>query len=389
MLVLIGYNEMGAGGHYGIALTGLGKKSCFLHMHAQPRDSYPKHKYIVEGGGLYKKIKYRYCFPTLEDGNNIGLSETAALEYWRYYKYKRFIEEKKLLRGENKSNLWEETSSPIVNGEIRLGRQKTISAKYGMDHNCVHFANRLLKASMLKTMPNHFDQIYAPFENPELNFSDSGSWIGNYHIPTNLFVFAKELLKNVYNKIKTTGNKVIYGIKLESKDFNSLVKPTTMNSLTRYYYEPVSNIDNEKKLDKELGIDNNNYLIRNLLHENSPISIDQDFFSGNTSNKELIKFIDDLYSFGKIDDNISMPNELKSANYGYSALRAFQKSDYPFRNNYGNKFNEKTHDSENKNTNNSKFFNERSFCLKNKDGRPLTILELEKIFKYTDKYWTL
>ena len=50
-----------------------------------------------------------------------------------------------------------------------------------------------------------------------------------------------------------------------------------MDLVTSYYYQPASNIHAEIKLDKELGLDNDNYLIRNFLHINSSIQINNGF----------------------------------------------------------------------------------------------------------------
>lgn len=74
---------------------------------------------------------------------------------------------------------------------------------------------------MLKTIPNNIDQIYGTALSPELNFSNNWPSIGNYHEPHLLFYFAKKLLHRVYHEIKINGYAEIYGIKLDSIDFNS------------------------------------------------------------------------------------------------------------------------------------------------------------------------
>ncbi|MEM7217173.1 MAG: hypothetical protein AAF515_02340 [Pseudomonadota bacterium] len=127
----------GSSGHSGVLLTGLGPKSCFLHLTGT---SYPKKPYAVHGSAtgdapqLTRDLTCRTLIPSVEDGNKYGISELKALEYWRYYKAKTYTHKEH-------GRVWRES-----------GRQQALNHKYSnYNHNCALFANRLLLAAMIDT----------------------------------------------------------------------------------------------------------------------------------------------------------------------------------------------------------------------------------------------
>jgi len=125
----------GSFGHAGVLLTGLGDKSCFLHLSGT---SYPRKKYTMHGedspSQLTRDLTGRVLIPSIEDGNSFGVSEMQALQYWRYYKTKTY-------NHPTWGDIWKDKNR---------GRGDALNAKYtNENHNCSLFANRLLIAAAL------------------------------------------------------------------------------------------------------------------------------------------------------------------------------------------------------------------------------------------------
>ncbi len=340
MLTLISYSSSKFGGHYGIALSGLGKKSCFLHMHAQPTDPYPKQKYVLNSeNGLYSNITHRYCFPTIEDGNKFGLSETSALEYWRYYKFKTYHKDKDNWNNFAVTSIYKNEKGKNFE---KIGRQTVFDNKYDMmSHNCVLLANRLLKSSMLKVRPNStleksYQLDFNTLSFPQLNYANDFELrlkMGTHHISYFLLKFAARLQYLIFETTIKSNEIPIYGINLESSDKNKF-KLSNFDSPFDYY-SPSDNMENGKKI---LGGKNSrskyildNYKINNLSNQDK-----RDFF--------------------------------KNEGY-YTTKKSFQNDDYKFKNiDYIEKFNSPT------------FINRINALKLNENNRNINIYEMQVIF---------
>jgi hypothetical protein len=305
MLTLISYNSSTFGGHYGIALSGLEKKSCFLHMHAQPADPYPKHKFaLISKDGLYSNITHRYCFPTIEDGNKLGLSETSTLEYWRYYKYKTYNQDKKNWNTFNVTSTFTSKNGKIFE---KIGRQTVFDNKYNMmSHNCVLLANRLLKASMLKVRQSldREKSYQLDFNNlnlPQLNYANDFELrlkMGTHHISYFLLKFAARLQYLVFEAIFKSNVKPIYGINLESSD-KSKFNLSTFDS-PYDYYSPSDNLENGKQI---LGGRNSRskYILDEYKRNEISSQDKKDFFKNDGFYKTKKSFQNENYKFKNQD----------------------------------------------------------------------------------------
>ncbi|WP_257463238.1 hypothetical protein [Archangium lipolyticum] len=183
MFIVIEYG--GSTGHSSVLLTGLGKKSCFLH--------YTGTSYLK---GLYARNHHvgdfseRVCIPSLEDGNEIGLSETLALHCWRFYKH---VLHRKF------PNRWETSKD---------GRNEVFNFAYNnYSNNCTNFANDLLAAAS----DGEYNTTWFNFQ---AGFSSNRVFAA---VPGVFTRKARWVRDDILEKIKKSGRKPVYGLVLESE----------------------------------------------------------------------------------------------------------------------------------------------------------------------------
>jgi len=166
-------------GHSAVLLTGLGNKSRLLHITGS---SFPSKSVAIWGedspSRLMQTLEIRVLIPSKEDFNDLGVSEAAALDFWRYVKAsmysKKYTEE--------------------------LGRKGTIDTFYDNfgffgGFNCATFAAALLLAALPQGL-----NVSAPF----------------LTTPAATTKFAIAARDAVLQSILTSGVKAYYGMKLEN-----------------------------------------------------------------------------------------------------------------------------------------------------------------------------
>lgn len=182
MFVCVAYG--GRFGHSGVILTGLGAKSCYLHLTGS---SYPRQKFAIPSYESY--LTDRVCIPSIEDGNPSGVSELNAYLYWQYYKVKTF-------NHPGHGKVWKER-----------GREAAINNKYtNENHNCSLFANRLLIAACI-------DQGIST----ETDFATTAAWLftGPIQTPRWFIRRARVVRDQILRKMQSDHVIPIYGYYLE------------------------------------------------------------------------------------------------------------------------------------------------------------------------------